>query len=120
MIKNHITTRSSERVATSASGSCKTANGFNLDVELQDLSSGGCRIEDPRAVMGLGTFVSIIIAGTGPHKAEVAWRQGDRVGVEFLRPLPPRVFKHLAAGEWDAAHTAHETDSTNFPIRRML
>lgn len=120
MIKKDITTRSSERVATRASGSCKTGNGFNLDIALRDLSSGGCRIDDPRGAMGLGSFVSIIIAGTGPHKAEVAWRQGDRVGVEFLRPLPPRVFKHLAAEEWEAASAAHETDSTNFPIRRML
>ncbi|MEM1052327.1 MAG: PilZ domain-containing protein [Pseudomonadota bacterium] len=120
MIKKNIVTRSSERVATCAVGSCKTDRGYKWDVSFQDLSSGGCRVEDPRGGMNLGTYVSLIIAGTGPHKAEVAWRQGDRVGLEFLRPLPPRVFKHLAAEEWDLATNAHATDSTNYPIRRMI
>jgi len=120
LIKKNIITRTSERVPTSAAGTCKTDRGYQLDVSFQDLSSGGCRIEDPHGGMGLGTYVSLIIAGTGPHKAEVAWRQGDRVGLEFLRPLPPRVFKHLAAEEWDMASNAHTTDSTNFPIRRMI
>lgn len=120
LIKKSIISRSSERVPTSAQGSCKTDRGYNWDVSFQDLSSGGCRVDDPHGRMNLGSYVSLIIAGTGPHRAEVAWRQGDRVGLEFLRPLPPRVFKHLAAEEWEEANQAHSTDSTSFPIRRMI
>ena len=120
LIKKSIIPRSSERVPTRAMGSCKTDRGYQWDVAFQDLSSGGCRVDDPRGGMSLGSYVSLIIAGTGPHRAEVAWRQGDRVGLEFLRPLPPRVFKHLAAEEWELANAAHATDSVELPIRRMI
>lgn len=120
LIKKDIITRTAERVPTAAKGSCKTDRGFKWDVDFQDLSSGGCRVEDERGTMALGTYVSLIIAGTGPHRAEVAWRQGGRVGLEFVRPLPPRVFKYLAAEEWELANDAHATDSTSLPIRRML
>ncbi|MEP0392768.1 MAG: PilZ domain-containing protein [Erythrobacter sp.] len=120
MIKKDIITRTSERVPTSADGTCKTDHGYQWDVSFQDLSSGGCRVEDPRGGLGLGSYVSLIIAGTGPHKAEVAWRQGDRVGLEFTRPLPARVLKHLAAEEWDLANDAHATDSSGLPVRRMI
>lgn len=120
LIKKDIVTRSSERLPTSARGTCKTDRGFKWDIAFNDLSSGGCRVDDPRGAMSLGAYVSLIIAGTGPHRAEVAWRQGDRVGLEFLRPLPPRVVKHLADEEWEQAGDAFATETTSHPIRRMI
>lgn len=120
LIKKEIVTRASQRVPTTASGSCKTDGGNEWELSFEDLSSGGCRVDDPDTKLALGSYVSLSIAGTGPHRAEVAWRQADRVGLEFLRPLPPRVFKHLAAEEWDLANDAHVTDSTSLPIRRMI
>ena len=115
-----IITRASERVPTRAVGSCKTDRGYQWDIAFDNLSAGGCRVDDPQGGMRLGAYVTLIIAGTGPPKAEVAWRQGDRVGLEFLRALPPRVFKYLAAEEWEKAREAHISDSTNYPIRRMI
>lgn len=76
------------------------------DIELADLSKGGCRIEDPRGGLGLGEYVRLFIAGTGPHVAEVAWRQGSRIGLEFQNPLPERVFALLAEERWDEAGRA--------------
>jgi hypothetical protein len=73
------------------------------DIHLEDLSCGGCRVDDPRGGMGLGEFVRLFIAGTGPHIAEVAWRQGARVGLEFQTPLPDRIFSLLAEERWDEA-----------------
>ncbi|MGB3805878.1 MAG: PilZ domain-containing protein, partial [Erythrobacter sp.] len=83
-----LRTRTSERVRSRATGSCRTERGQDCDVRLDDLSQGGCRLDDPKGMMRLGAIVSLSIAGTGPHAAEVAWRQSDRVGLEFRRPLP--------------------------------
>ncbi len=65
-------TRKSARMATTATGSCRTARGMQWDVALADLSEGGCRADNPRGRLQLGEFVRLFIAGTGPHMAEVA------------------------------------------------
>lgn len=95
-----------QRVPTTATGSCRTARGMQWDIDLHDLSCGGCRVDDPRGGMGLGEHVRLFIAGTGPHMAEVAWRQGSRVGLEFRTPLPERIFTLLAQDRWDEARRA--------------
>lgn len=118
--KHHMTARKSERVRSCATGSCKTNRGFQWDIQLDDLSRGGCRVDDPRHGMKLGAHVSLFIAGTGPHFAEVAWRQGDRVGLEFVKDLPERVFKHLAAEEWEIAREIDRNEASRFPVRRMI
>jgi len=115
-----IQPRRSNRIRTTAAGSCKTERGFQWDIQLADLSPGGCRVEDPRGAMRLGAMVKLFIAGTGPHHAEVAWRQGDRVGLEFRRTLPDRLFQLLAQEEWEAAQTAEREGAVGLPIRRVL
>ncbi|MEE4317613.1 MAG: PilZ domain-containing protein [Erythrobacter sp.] len=112
--------RRSSRIPTTATGSCRTSRGMQWDIELADLSEGGCRLDDPRGHLRLGEFVRLYVAGTGPHMAEVAWRQGSRVGIEFARPLPVRVFQLLAASDWHGARAAFEEDSSNLPVRRLI
>jgi hypothetical protein len=90
------------------------------DLELADLSEGGCRIEDAHGRLRLGEFVRLYIAGTGPHMAEVAWRQGSRVGIEFVRPLAPRVFHLLAAADWQGAQAAYSEEHSRLPVRRLI
>jgi hypothetical protein len=118
--RRYTNDRKGERMRTQATGSCKTARGFQWDIKIDDLSVGGCRVDDPRHGMELGAHVTLFIAGTGPHIAEVAWRQGDRVGLEFARPLPERVVKHIAAGEWEQAKEAQSAVVTQFPVRRLI
>ena len=112
--------RKTHRVLSRAHGSCKSARGFQWDVRLHNLSSGGCRLDDPHRGMAIGSQVKLFIAGTGPHHAEVVWRQGERVGVEFARPLPERVFRHLAAEEWAEAQAAHKAAVHRPAIRRVI
>lgn len=111
--------RQSDRVTTTATGSCKTARGAQWDIQLDNLSCGGCRVDDPRSGLELGTFVELFIAETGPYHAEVAWRQSARVGLEFVKPLPERVFKLLAKEEWDAARVADSTGASHKGVRRV-
>lgn len=112
--------RGSLRIPTEATGSCRTSRGMQWDIVLADLSEGGCRIDDPRGRLRLGEFVRLYIAGTGPHMAEVAWRQGDRVGIEFARPLPARLFQRLAAADWHGAQAAYEEDRSTTQVRRLI
>jgi hypothetical protein len=112
--------RKSARIATTATGSCRTSRGMQWDIALTDLSCGGCRIEDPQGRLRLGEFVRLFIAGTGPHMAEIVWRQGTRIGIEFSRPLPDRVLARLAVADWDGARQAVVEDTHVRPVRRML
>lgn len=112
--------RMAERVRTRATGSCTSPRGFEWEIAYEDLSHGGCRVDDPRHGLELGQIVKLDIAGTGPHHAEVAWRQGDRVGLEFMKPMSDVVFRHLVNEEWDAAREADRTESTRLPVRRLI
>lgn len=94
--------------------------GFEWEIKYDDLSQGGCRVDDPRHGMELGSQVNLFIAGAGPFMAEVAWRQGDRVGLEFANTIPENVFEHLARGEWEEAQFAAVNEACRYPIRRVL
>lgn len=113
--------RQSSRVRTEADATCKSPRGFSWDVAVDDLSIGGCRVDDPRHGLELGSHIQIMIAETGPYTAEVAWRQGDRVGLEFLAKLDRETFDLMAKGEWDQARRVSEGDGrTAAPIRYQV
>ncbi len=77
-------------------------------------------MDDPQRGFALGALVKVEIAGSGPFHAEVAWRQGDRVGLEFVKPLAATVYKHLNNEEWDKAKDAAEGQMGNLPLRRVI
>ncbi|MEL6542384.1 MAG: PilZ domain-containing protein [Pseudomonadota bacterium] len=117
--------RQTDRVRTDADGTCKSARGFTWDVHVDDISPGGCRVDDPRHGLELGAHIQLMIAETGPHTAEVAWRQGDRVGLQFVSKLDPSVFTLMASGEWDEARKADESGTKSapairYPVRRVM
>jgi hypothetical protein len=90
------------------------------DIALADLSEGGCRIEDARGRLRVGEMVRLFIAGTGPHMARVAWRDGGEAGLVFQRNLSARVVRHFAEADWDGARAAHDDDLTRPPMRRLI
>ncbi len=90
------------------------------DVDLEDLSAGGCMIHDRQGRLKLGEYVRLYIAGTGPHLAEVAWQIGGNAGLAFTRPLPDRVFTALAAADWNAAAKAYRDESKGGSARRFV
>ena len=91
--------RNSERLSTSLTGTYRTPRGFECEVDVDDLSLGGCRVDDLRGGLQLGEYVQITIAGAGPFVAEVAWRQATRVGLQFNRPLPAHIVTELTGVE---------------------
>lgn len=117
--------RRSSRIRLTAPALCKSSRGFSWDIEIADLSQGGCRVDDPRHGLELGAHIELTIAEVGPYPAEVAWRQGDRVGLEFVAPLPPTVFEPLSQGRWDDARTAAQGFDNpalpiRYPVRRIM
>ena len=117
--------RRSPRVRLSVQGSCKSARGFEWDIKVDDLSAGGCRVDDPRHGLELGAHIQLLIGDVGPYTAEVAWRQGDRVGLEFTTPLDPRVFQLMISDQWEEAREAEENGGKpavpiRYPVRRIM
>ena len=117
--------RKTSRVRTDADATCKNPRGFSWDVLVDDLSIGGCRVDDPRHGRELGSHIQIMIAETGPYTAEVAWRQGDRVGLEFLAKLDPEAFELMAKGQWDQARQMDEAVGRQaapirYQVRRIM
>ena len=91
--------RHSERVNTNFLGAYRTPRGFVCEVEVDDLSLGGCRVDDPRGGLRLGEYVEITLGETEPVVAEVAWRQTTRVGLQFNRSISPELFSALTGVE---------------------
>ncbi len=117
--------RRSSRIKTQAPGECQNGRGFTWEVKVDDISLGGCRVDDPRHGLDLGAHIQLMIAETGPYTAEVAWRQGDRVGLEFLTKLDSVIFDLMANGHWDQARDvasgiAQPAPTMRYPVRRIM
>lgn len=112
--------RDYERTPTSAVGSYTNERGEELEIQYRDLAQGGCRVHDPKGGMQFGAQVSLMIEGTGPIAAEVAWRQGEDAGVEFLKLLPEQVFRYLIAEEWELARKVPVEERQTYTVRRMI
>ena len=91
-----------ERFSTNLTGCYRTPRGFECGVDVDDVSLGGCRVDDLRGGLMLGEYVQITIAEAGPFVAEVAWRQSSRVGLQFNRPIPAHIVKELTGVDPDA------------------
>jgi len=87
--------RRPERLPTNIKGTYRTPRGFECDVDVDDLSLGGCRVDDLRGGLMLGEYVQITLGEAGPFVAEVVWRQSTRVGLQFNRSLPAHIVKDL-------------------------
>ena len=112
-------TRKDSRIPTGAPGTYKTNFGREWEVEVADLSRGGCRVDDPYGGLKLGEYVDLEIGGTGPHKAEVAWRQSDRVGLEFAQPLAQSVLARIEQNDWDGAASEYSKTRHQGFVRRF-
>ena len=113
-------TRQAPRHSVSTTGTVRSARGMEWQVSVDDLSPGGCRIDDPGGGLLLGELVKLSIAEIGPIVAEVAWRQSSRVGVEFVRPLSERVTTALARDDRETAAAAFAATRHTTAARRFV
>lgn len=70
-------------------------NLYNVEIKVQDLSTGGFMAECAEPVR-IGSYVSLDIPGIGPVQAQVRWQIGLKMGGMFLDPIS------LSRCEWTA------------------
>ena len=90
-MRKSIERRQSERVATHSEVLVRRIGGFNFNVALKDISSGGCRVEmlEPSQV---GDRVIARLPRLEPLGSCVKWAEGTTTGIEFLSKMHPAVF----------------------------
>ena len=88
--------RRSCRVSVRSEIVIRRIGGFNFQVAMTDVSSGGCRVEmiEPCEI---GDSVITRLPELEPLGSRVCWREGAVTGMEFLTPFHPAVFDALVA-----------------------
>jgi hypothetical protein len=86
--------RVSERVTVASHVSVRRAGGFPFDCRLENVSSGGCRVE---LVEGTEIAERVIarFPSLEPFPATVTWVEARFAGLAFDRAIHPAVFAHL-------------------------
>jgi hypothetical protein len=82
------------RVQTHSEVLVRRLGGFNFNIALKDISSGGCRVEmmEPTAV---GDPVIARLPQLEPLGSRVCWADGSTTGLQFLRTIHPAVLDML-------------------------
>ena len=86
--------RANARVAMNDEVIVRRLGGFNFEVALRDLSSGGCRVEMLEPVEA-GESAVARLPKLEPLGARVCWAEGTTTGLNFLTTSHPAVFEQL-------------------------
>jgi hypothetical protein len=86
--------RANARVAMNDEVVVRRLGGFNFEVALRDLSSGGCRVEmlEPAEA---GDSAVARLPKLEPLGARVRWAEGTTTGLQFHTTIHPAVFEQL-------------------------
>lgn len=74
---------------------CRFASGATSDLEVLDLSHGGCMIDRKRATADPGARVLVKLPGLASQAGEVVRVEDNRAGIAFGQPLHEAVLEHL-------------------------
>lgn len=88
-------TRKNPRKAITLPGRYFTGLGDPVDVQLTDLSTGGCSFAVGPGKLMLGSRLQIFVAGSGPHHASIKWLKDGEAGVCFAVPLDEEEFDKM-------------------------
>jgi hypothetical protein len=88
--------RTSERLDVSRASTLRIDDGEALDVLLEDVAVGGCRISGVRD-LAPQEAIMIGLAGVGSRSARVVWSQGGQAGCEFDQALTYRELEETQA-----------------------
>ncbi|HUQ13349.1 MAG TPA: PilZ domain-containing protein [Novosphingobium sp.] len=106
--------RQHDRRGIALDASCRDSDGVAREVELTNLSEGGCQIRLRDGRMWPNQVVAV-----RPHSLEavsgvVRWSEDGIAGVEFARSLYPAVVDHLAKGNPSPAVARRPNDEAAF------
>jgi hypothetical protein len=83
---SHFKERQAERTSASRRGHLRHQNWYNLEILIENVSTGGFMAECSEPV-SIGSYVSLDVPGIGPVHAQVRWQLGARMGGMFLNPI---------------------------------
>lgn len=69
--------------------------GATHEIWVKDISEYGCRFFDKFSVLQVESAILVKVGNIGPIPAQVRWREGSVVGVEFEKSLHPSVLEHI-------------------------
>lgn len=81
---------------------CRFQAGSTAELEVLDLSPGGCLVNRKRCNVDQGTRVLVKLPGLGFQPASVVWVEDENAGFAFEQPLHEAVLEHL----WQQFSTA--------------
>lgn len=85
-----------DRVTPGGEVAVRRLGGFNFQVELHDLSAGGCRVEMLEASEA-GDSVITRLPQLEPLGSTVCWAEGTTTGIKFSNVIHPAVFDLVLA-----------------------
>lgn len=74
---------------------CRFQAGSTAELQVLDLSHGGCMVNRKRCNTEQGARVLVKLPGLGFQPASVAWLEDDHAGLAFEQPLHEAVLAHL-------------------------
>jgi len=86
--------RHSGRLPVSSQVTVRRIGGFNFEVALSNISSGGCRVEMLEE-SEVGDTIIARFAKLEPLGSRICWSEGREIGVEFFNPIHPAVLDLL-------------------------
>jgi len=89
--------RLNRRLTVLLHGRCRQSSWQVFDVELGDISEGGCCVIGNADRFAQGQHVSLRFANLRNVEGSVRWLRDDRIGLEFRKPIKARVIEELAA-----------------------
>lgn len=88
--------RRTPRTPTLIQAVAKTGQGQRQNLEVSDLSAGGCAVVTRSVPLRPGVPYGLKIGGLETLGTVTTWIAGNAAGLEFDRPLHPAVADHLA------------------------
>ncbi len=74
---------------------CRFGAGSTAELQVLDLSPGGCMVHRKRCNAEQGARVLVKLPGLGFQPANVAWVEDENAGIAFDQPLHEAVLAHL-------------------------
>ena len=106
--------RQHDRRGIALDASCRDSDGIARDVELTNLSEGGCRMRLREGRVRPDQVVVVRPSSLETVAGVVRWSQDGVAGVEFTSALYPAVVDHLAAHNPQPVSAARPRHASEF------
>jgi hypothetical protein len=76
---------------------CRAKSGAVADLQVLDISPGGCMVASAGWMADLGERVLTTVRGIGVQTSHLVWMEDGRAGIAFEQPLHAAVYDYLLA-----------------------